>query len=627
MRVDPNLMLRGATWSLRIAVPKTLRELRVQADQAAGSREVWRSLGTGDYRLARQKATEIKARLLREFAEEAAELERRVKLAPRVVPSSHQIQQAVFAFKKRERGELLRERLESLPTGKQVRDAEERLAALDATPLRADETPWSRLVKCIELAGPSKRQEWLTERRQVLRDELAAHIKDNEFALVDWAIWDIADQNRFEIEPEGREYRILGTLLLRAWIQELDSAESVALDLDVTSTMEQLLPVDDQVPSASEATLPATAQVRTEKDGASYLDLLKQFDTYLDEQKRELSASAVLDHRRVIQQLVEVSGAKDARAIRKAHLSAYKRKLQKMPPNAGRDHPGKTMDEVIASLAEGAARLKPKTVNSKLSILSAFGKWLAKTTDEIDAANYATALLPVAGTSEKMKEFSDDEVCTIFHSLAFTGCAGERRQGEPGSYRIRDYRFWLPLMAAFTGCRLNELTQLRNGDVQERDGILVLSITDAGEGQSLKTRQSKRLVPVHSALIRVGFKERWQAAKDKGEEFFFYDAPVDRQGRRSEMPGKLFRRLLTRLGIKDAGSRGGMHRFRHTVVEKLRGARLFDHQIAPLVGHWASLAPMTQAYGSSQHMTVEQRHEAIESICYEGLDLDRLAKL
>jgi integrase len=105
-------------------------------------------------------------------------------------------------------------------------------------------------------------------------------------------------------------------------------------------------------------------------------------------------------------------------------------------------------------------------------------------------------------------------------------------------------------MAAFTGCRLNELAQLRNGDVQERDGILVLSITDAGEGQSLKTRQSKRLVPVHSALIRVGFKERWQAAKDKGEEFFFHDAPVDRQGRRSEMPGKLFRRLLTRLGLR-----------------------------------------------------------------------------
>jgi hypothetical protein len=35
---------------------------------------------------------------------------------------------------------------------------------------------------------------------------------------------------------------------------------------------------------------------------------------------------------------------------------------------------------------------------------------------------------------------------------------------------------------------------------------------------------------------------------------------------------------------------------------------------------------MTQAYGSSQHMTVEQRHEAVEGICYEGLDLDRLAE-
>ena len=67
-----------------------------------------------------------------------------------------------------------------------------------------------------------------------------------------------------------------------------------------------------------------------------------------------------------------------------------------------------------------------------------------------------------------------------------------------------------------------------------------------------------------------------------------------------------------------------MHRFRHTVVEKLRTSGLYDHQIAPLVGHGTGIALMTADYGSSQQMTVEQRKEAIERIAYEGLDLDRL---
>ena len=60
------------------------------------------------------------------------------------------------------------------------------------------------------------------------------------------------------------------------------------------------------------------------------------------------------------------------------------------------------------------------------------------------------------------------------------------------------------MMAAYTGCRLNELTQLRLNDIVDVKGILCLSLTDEGEGQSLKNRQSKRLVPVHSALIEVG---------------------------------------------------------------------------------------------------------------------------
>lgn len=67
MRVEPNLMLRGSTWSLRIAVPKALRELQVQAGKEPGQKEIWRSLGTADQRAARLQAIEAKAALLREF--------------------------------------------------------------------------------------------------------------------------------------------------------------------------------------------------------------------------------------------------------------------------------------------------------------------------------------------------------------------------------------------------------------------------------------------------------------------------------------------------------------------------------------------------------------------------------
>lgn len=112
------------------------------------------------------------------------------------------------------------------------------------------------------------------------------------------------------------------------------------------------------------------------------------------------------------------------------------------------------------------------------------------------------------------------------------------------------------------------MAQLLVTDIVERDGVLVFNVTDAGDNQSLKTQQSKRLVPVHSVLVELGFCERLSAAKETGSEYFFCDIPVDRHGRRSETAGKRFRKYLACIGIKGQGDRGGMHRFRHTVVEE-----------------------------------------------------------
>lgn len=104
----------------------------------------------------------------------------------------------------------------------------------------------------------------------------------------------------------------------------------------------------------------------------------------------------------------------------------------------------------------------------------------------------------------------------------------------------------------------------------------------------------------------------------------FHDIPKDRNGRRSEAAGKRFRKYITRLGIKGEGERGGLHRFRHTVIEKLRKTGLLNHEIALIVGHDTNLARMTDGYGSSLQMLPKHRQELIERISYDGLDLSLL---
>lgn len=63
-------------------------------------------------------------------------------------------------------------------------------------------------------------------------------------------------------------------------------------------------------------------------------------------------------------------------------------------------------------------------------------------------------------------------------------------------------RRWVPWLAAYTGARVNELTQLRREDVFQEGGTPVIRITP--EAGSVKT-SSARVVPLHEHLVAQGF--------------------------------------------------------------------------------------------------------------------------
>jgi integrase len=75
---------------------------------------------------------------------------------------------------------------------------------------------------------------------------------------------------------------------------------------------------------------------------------------------------------------------------------------------------------------------------------------------------------------------------------------------------------WTPLLAAYTGARIVELTQLRAEDVQIRDNVPFVRITpDAGSVKSGMYRD----VPLHSHLVELGFM-RFAKAKKSGPLFY-----------------------------------------------------------------------------------------------------------
>ncbi|HCE2053353.1 TPA: site-specific integrase [Vibrio parahaemolyticus] len=136
-----------------------------------------------------------------------------------------------------------------------------------------------------------------------------------------------------------------------------------------------------------------------------------------------------------------------------------------------------------------------------------------------------------------------------------------------------EWKYYLPRIAALTGCRLNEIAQLRVCDVQLGDEP-TLSIND---DKKLKNSSSKRVLPVTTPLLNL--LNELVAGKGKNEHLF--TLPYSKQNGYAGKPSKYFSELLKSLDIKEVS----FHSLRHYVVTELFNAGVKEELIGSLMGH------------------------------------------
>ncbi|MBW0157633.1 site-specific integrase [Sedimentimonas flavescens] len=71
---------------------------------------------------------------------------------------------------------------------------------------------------------------------------------------------------------------------------------------------------------------------------------------------------------------------------------------------------------------------------------------------------------------------------------------------------IDDPLYWVPLIARLSGMRSEEILQLKPENIRSDNGIWYFDI-ERGTGQSVKSENGQRTVPLHSQLIELGFLE------------------------------------------------------------------------------------------------------------------------
>lgn len=156
------------------------------------------------------------------------------------------------------------------------------------------------------------------------------------------------------------------------------------------------------------------------------------------------------------------------------------------------------------------------------------------------------------------RPFTDAELLAVLSSKDFL----KQKQAHPE-------RYWLVLLCLFQIWRREEAGQLSLKDIGELDGIPFMNITDEGEGQGLKNAGSKRRLPIHSSLVRLGFMKYIERIKVAGHSRLFPQLEHGPNGY-SDAVEKCFTRLVTNGGLTDPAL--ALHSLRHGGITNLHAA-------------------------------------------------------
>lgn len=206
----------------------------------------------------------------------------------------------------------------------------------------------------------------------------------------------------------------------------------------------------------------------------------------------------------------------------------------------------------------------------------------------------------------RREEWEIEELNKLFGSPVYAD--GKRPKAGKG-----EAAYWLPVLALYHGFRAGELAQLDRTDVMKKSGIWCLSIADSAEDEpdakSVKTDNSTRVVPIHSAVIALGFIDYVQTIR--GGKLWPKMKP-DSIGRWAGNWSKWFGRYRKDLGLGERWT--DFHSLRHGWKSAARGAGIPEDIHDEITGH--ENGSVGRGYGK---VPVTRLKIELEKIKFDGL--------
>jgi len=438
----------------------------------------------------------------------------------------------------------------------------------------------------------SKRAETLAFVTEAAREALAR----NDIGFMADEVAELLEDFRIDLDVSSPAYRRLGTAVLRRYVAALKVKTDRLRGEPIETPVVQYPSPQSTVSGSLTAALQGWKKYANRPEGT-----LREFE-------------------HAISRFIQLHGDIPIVTINRRHVREFREALQAMPVR----RTGKLREATLPQLLEWSQknpevqRISAGTVNKLLGAVQAIAVWGRDNGLVPEDTSWSDAFSGMR-LEEQEPEREPWEIADLKKLFASGIYArADRPKGGRG-----EAAYWLPLLGLFTGARLGELALLLASDVSidEASGVSAISIADDPSiGRRLKTLASRRTVPVHPELIRLGFleyvRERREQEGPRARMFPLLAGKPD-----IASWSKWFGRYIRQRGI----DRAVFHSFRHGFTDALRAAGESRDIRRALTGH--SGEGTDEGYGAKamvRRYGLPRLSEALFKVSYPGLDLSHI---
>lgn len=374
-----------------------------------------------------------------------------------------------------------------------------------------------------------------------------------------WIAEAIIEEREWDIRPDTSAYRYLVRIVGRAQREARDRLEQIIDNQPVKIVDDTFSPEQYRL----------DIERARERRSIVVVLIFDMFDGYVAERKP--APRTVRAWRRQLRHFVTFVGHENAAQVTPQDVQAWKESLlSALLPNGDKRHPRTVKDTYLSAL---------KTVLG----------W-AKENQHIPF-NPAAEIRVRPPKRVRMRDagFNDEEAATI---LSATDLPLPPQVSKERAFAVR----WVPWLCAYSGARVNEITQMRRQDVFQVDGVWVMLITP--EAGAVKT-SLHRNVPIHPRILERGFIAELEGRVGP----LFYD-PARRLKPSDEVTqprkvGEYLAGWVRRIGVDDPKVQPN-HGWRHRFKSLARKYEMDSETREVIQGH----APRTEGegYGTREHM-------------------------